>query len=102
VRACVTIRGAQLCRLSIVCAGDRPGTGGGAVNRPLKLIASALGSESEAQRVIDVLSAAGWACVPREPTQEMLEAAYWAALAENAEGVWEEMISAVDEITNPK
>lgn len=32
--------------------------------------------------------------VPRRPTREMIEAAYWAALDEDAEGVWRHMIEA--------
>jgi hypothetical protein len=32
--------------------------------------------------------------VPRRPTKEMIEAAYWAALDENAAGVWARMIEA--------
>ena len=32
--------------------------------------------------------------VPRTPTKEMLEAAYWDALGEDARGVWESMIKA--------
>jgi hypothetical protein len=32
--------------------------------------------------------------VPRLPTEEMIEAAYWCAYNEDAKGVWEKMISA--------
>ena len=32
--------------------------------------------------------------MPRHPTKEMIEAAYWAAHDEDAEGVWDEMIKA--------
>jgi hypothetical protein len=34
-------------------------------------------------------------CVPIVPTTEMVEAAYWAAHAEDAARVWNEMISEI-------
>ena len=46
-------------------------------------------------------AATEWALVPRQPTKEMLERAYWSALAENAAGVWESMIEAVDRSRGP-
>lgn len=39
----------------------------------------------------------GWKLVPIEPTKEMLEAAYYDAMAESAAGVWREMIGASPE-----
>lgn len=35
--------------------------------------------------------------VPRAPTQAMIKAAYWSAYDEDAEGVWEKMISTYEE-----
>jgi hypothetical protein len=32
--------------------------------------------------------------VPRHPTKEMIEAAYWASLDDDIAGVWEKMIEA--------
>jgi hypothetical protein len=58
----------------------------------LSTLAKALGSEIKAQAALDALRSVDWACVPRIPTQAMLEAAYWAAHEENAAGVWAEMI----------
>jgi hypothetical protein len=37
---------------------------------------------------------ARWILVPRLPTKKMLDAAYYAALAEDAAEVWKEMIKA--------
>jgi hypothetical protein len=34
--------------------------------------------------------------VPRKPTPEMIEAAYWSAFGEDAEGVWGDMIRAYE------
>lgn len=34
--------------------------------------------------------------VPRVPTREMIEAAYWSAFGEDAEGVWKAMIHAYE------
>lgn len=56
------------------------------------MITDVVGSADDAKRVLTALEAAGWVCVPREPTQQMLDAAYWSALAENAAGVWEDML----------
>ena len=69
------------------------------MSAPLRLIAAVLGSEESAARVIAALEAAGYVCVPREPTERMLDAAYWSAYGANAAGVWTDMIRAVDEFT---
>ena len=60
--------------------------------RPSAVVASILNSEHEARRVFDALKSAGFVCVPRDPTQRMIEAAYWAAYEGDAAEVWEEMI----------
>jgi len=61
---------------------------------PLAIISRVVGSRTEAQSVLDALAADGWVVVPRIPTEHMLDAAWASALAENAKGVWEEMIAA--------
>jgi hypothetical protein len=38
----------------------------------------------------------GFVCVPRDPTPEMIEAAWSSALAENASVVWDAMIESCD------
>jgi hypothetical protein len=60
----------------------------------LRVIATVLASDELAKHVIAALNEAGYVCVPREPSEEMRNAAYWSALAENAVGVWEDMIEA--------
>jgi hypothetical protein len=40
--------------------------------------------------------------VPRIPTKEMIEAAYYEALAEDAKGVWEAMIRAWIQVSKGK
>ncbi len=42
--------------------------------------------------ILDGLDKAGFVIVPKEPFASMIEYAYEAALAENAEGVWRDMI----------
>jgi hypothetical protein len=60
---------------------------------PLAIITAVLGSGARADAVMTALSEAGWVCVPRVPTVAMLNAAWADAHAENAEGVWEEMLA---------
>jgi hypothetical protein len=38
----------------------------------------------------------GFVCVPREPTIEMLNGAYYDALEEDAAGVWKSMIGVAE------
>lgn len=61
------------------------------MSAPLRILAAILG-EASARTALSVLDAAGYVCVPRVPTEEMLKAAYWSAHEENAAGVWEDMI----------
>jgi hypothetical protein len=56
--------------------------------------------EIAGEETVEALYARGFVCVPRMPTQEMLDEAYWSALAENAAGVWDEMIKASEDITS--
>jgi hypothetical protein len=42
--------------------------------------------------VVEALYARGFVCVPADPTDEMVRAAWAEALAENARGVWASMI----------
>jgi hypothetical protein len=75
-------------------SADRPAQGGGAsMSAPLKIIADALGSEADAIRLLAALRVSGWICAPLKAIPAMLDAAYEAAHAENAAGVWEEMIN---------
>jgi len=45
-----------------------------------------------AEEILDAIRKAGYVCVPREPTKDMLDAAWADALAEDAIGVWSTMI----------
>ena len=56
-------------------------------------------AEVQVQSILNAIFAAGWVVVPRSPTQEMLLAAWASALAENAEGVWRDMIAASPELS---
>lgn len=62
------------------------------MSAPLRLIATALGSEDQAIHLLAALDAAGYVCVPRDPTKDMMDAAWAYALDEDAEGVWKSMI----------
>ena len=62
------------------------------MSAPLRLIADVLDSQAQAELVLAALSAAGYVCVPREPTKAMVESAWACALDEDAKGVWESMI----------
>ena len=44
--------------------------------------------------ILGALEAGGYVIVPRVPTPEMLDAAYWSAAGEDAGGVWQDMIEA--------
>jgi hypothetical protein len=44
--------------------------------------------------LIEALSRCGLVIVPKNPTAEMLEAGFWPALDETAQGTWEAMIEA--------
>jgi hypothetical protein len=61
------------------------------VSAPLRLMAAVLDSENQAELVLAALNAAGYVCVPREPTKAMLESAWACALDEDAKGLWESM-----------
>jgi hypothetical protein len=63
---------------------------------PLSIIARVLNSGRQADSVLAALRDAGWICVPKTPTASMLEAGWADAHAENAAGVWEEMIATVE------
>lgn len=59
------------------------------------LIAAIIKNESNAaNEVLAAIDRAGYVIVPKQPTKEMLDAAYYDALAEDAAGVWREMIAA--------
>jgi hypothetical protein len=52
--------------------------------------------------VFETLRAAGYLIVPREPTELMIRNAWADALAEDAKGVWDCMIEAVENPTKAK
>ena len=54
---------------------------------------------NDGDRIADALKKLGFACVPIEPTASMLREAYYEALAEDASGVWREMIRESQERT---
>jgi hypothetical protein len=62
----------------------------------MKVINDAIDSPNEQRCDKD---ACGMVLVPREPTKEMLEAAWADALAEDAAGVWRAMIAAYGQST---
>jgi hypothetical protein len=62
----------------------------------LTIISEALGSESAARTVLRTLRESGYACVPREPTKEMLEDGWYYAHEEDALGTWRVMIEKGD------
>lgn len=64
------------------------------MSTPLEIIAPIVGHR-RAPEIIDELGSNGLAIVPKEPTKEMVDAAWAAALAEKAEDVWRDMIEAI-------
>lgn len=54
---------------------------------------------SDGERVLSAIKEAGFVCVPRTPTLEMTDAAWAAALNENAMGVWRDMIDAYEAVS---
>jgi hypothetical protein len=46
----------------------------------------------QAKAALTALSDAGLVCVPRDPTEEMVKAAWASAEAENAAWVWQDMV----------
>jgi hypothetical protein len=46
------------------------------------------------ERTADAIEAAGYVCVPKVATQKMIAAAYWQAVGEKVDEIWEEMIAA--------
>lgn len=56
------------------------------------LLGSIIRAQEGARQFRDTLEEAGYVIVPREPTGEMLEAAWADALSEDAAAVWRSMI----------
>jgi hypothetical protein len=52
------------------------------------------GQTCNIEGVLRELAVAGYVIVPKEPTKEMLDAAWASALGEDAAGVWRDMIEA--------
>lgn len=67
---------------------------------PLRLIAAALGSERDAGAVLAALDAAGYACVPKVPTEKMLYDAAPYIYGEDGPGTWAAMITAATKSEN--
>lgn len=65
-----------------------------ALPSPLRIITSVLRDRSRAEAVLAALKNAGLVCVPERPTKAMIDGAWAPELAENAAGVWEEMVAA--------
>lgn len=59
-----------------------------------KVAASILGSAQVADELFEALRAAGYVCVPIEPTSEMIEAGWADAHEEDAKETWKTMIKA--------
>ena len=51
-------------------------------------------AEQKTRAILALLEPEGWQLVPKEPTPEMIEKAYYFALDEDAKGVWTAMLSA--------
>jgi hypothetical protein len=62
----------------------------------LSVISEALQSEAQARAVLRLLRENGYACVPREPTKEMLDEGWYYAHDEDALGTWRAMIDVGD------
>jgi hypothetical protein len=69
-------------------------------DRPVDVLSKELGSDAVAERALRALSAAGYVCVPREPTPRMIDAGWADAHEEDAAGTWRAMVEA-DEPTEP-
>ena len=69
-------------------------------DRIIETIVACGGSRDLAEAAAAVYDT-GYVCVPKVPTKDMLDAAYYEALGEDAAGVWREMLRASDgEITS--
>jgi hypothetical protein len=66
------------------------------MSAPLRIFVTACGSEERAQQVLMELDAAGYICVPREPTKEMLAAGWAPAHMEDAFETWKAMIASIE------
>lgn len=66
--------------------------------RILHIIAGELGAtdKENAARILDGIRQAGYVCVPRIPTKDMVYAAYYDVHDEDAIGTWSSMIEAAE------
>ncbi len=62
----------------------------------LAIVSETFGSEQMTRIILRVLRENGYACVPREPTQEMLDEGWYYAHEEDALGTWYAMIDKGD------
>jgi hypothetical protein len=60
---------------------------------------SVIMAQETARELREALHKAGYVIVPREPTKEMLDAAWADAISENALGVWTSMIETAESTT---
>jgi len=58
----------------------------------ISIVADAIGSIEAAKLLLARLESAGIVCVPIVPTDAMIDAAYYSALAGSEREVWDEMI----------
>jgi hypothetical protein len=79
-------------------------TGGGVTGRCLILKAAegCFISAQDAERIATEIEALGYVCVPKQPTPEMIAAAWADALGEDAAAVWKDMIDEADGLTVPE
>lgn len=63
---------------------------------PLQIITAVLDSEGDARRVLAALDSAGYACVPREPTEEMLREGWAWAHDEDEGGTYRAMVAVAE------
>ncbi len=61
------------------------------MSAPLSVLIEVVGEE-QAHLAMAAIKGAGYVCVPVEPTEDMIEATWADALAEDARAVWKVMI----------
>lgn len=63
------------------------------MSAPLLVLTGVTGSREMAIRCLAALREAGFGCAPLEPTEQMIDAGYDSASAENAAETWREMMA---------
>lgn len=64
------------------------------MTRQMEIISAIELAGGQSEAILDAIARAGYVCVPRKPTPEMLDAAWGSAIEEHAAGVWRDMIEA--------